>query len=279
MPFSVPEMRVLFFISLATVLAVAGAAVTTVALVLRRRYQQQMAADRMEAVGMATAKILHQLKNPLQTLMLHAELLRDEIPTELGPLRETSGVIMSEAERLAGMLDELGAWAAGSRRSLDRRPVRLDEMLEELAGRCPATASGRIPVRVESLAPATVLADTYYLPQAFENLIRNACEAVDDLPDGRVSIRVQEGKNSASVWIADNGPGMSPEQLERVFQPFVSTKGKGMGLGLPICREIIERHEGRIEATSTLGDGAVFRVILPLHTGSEALSSSTASSL
>ena len=140
-----PEPRLLFLISLATVLAVAGAAVAIVALVLRRRYHQRMAADRLEAVGMATAKILHQLKNPLQTLMLHAELLRDEIPAEAEAPRESCDVILSEAERLAGMLDELGAWAAGSRRSLDLRPVRLDEMLEALAGRCPVTRCGRRP--------------------------------------------------------------------------------------------------------------------------------------
>ena len=73
---------------------------------------------------------------------------------------------------------------------------------------------------------------------------------------------------SAEVRVTDNGPGITPENLEQIFQPFVSTKGKGMGLGLAICREIVEGHAGRLDVESTPGAGSTFIVRLPLYDAS-----------
>ncbi|HEX8244970.1 MAG TPA: HAMP domain-containing sensor histidine kinase, partial [Longimicrobium sp.] len=77
-------------------------------------------------------------------------------------------------------------------------------------------------------------------------------------------VSVQRDAGHAVVQIADNGPGIAPDKLERIFQPFVSTKGKGMGLGLAICREIVESHGGRIEVESAEGQGTTFTLRLPL---------------
>jgi signal transduction histidine kinase len=94
-------------------------------------------------------------------------------------------------------------------------------------------------------------------------------EGQDEPPRLRVAVLRQSG--NAEVRVADNGPGIAPENLQRVFQPFVSTKGKGMGLGLAICREIVEGHGGRLEVDSTVGGGTTFTVFLPLYSEVPAL--------
>jgi signal transduction histidine kinase len=83
--------------------------------------------------------------------------------------------------------------------------------------------------------------------------------------DARLAISVDREGGTAVVRVCDNGPGIAPEKLDQVFQPFVSTKGKGMGLGLAICREIVEAHAGRLEVESALGEGTTFTLRIPLY--------------
>jgi signal transduction histidine kinase len=131
-------------------------------------------------------------------------------------------------------------------------------------------------VEAAELNEATVYGDAYYLRQVFDNLVRNAREAMegqDETP--RLRVRVARQGGNAEVRVTDNGPGIAPENLQRVFQPFVSTKGKGMGLGLAICREIVEGHGGRLEVESALGRGTTFIVTFPLHTEVPALTGAT----
>ncbi|HEX8903444.1 MAG TPA: HAMP domain-containing sensor histidine kinase, partial [Longimicrobiaceae bacterium] len=222
-----------------------------------------------------TARILHQIKNPLQTIVLHADILQDErIVSEQHQRREVCEAIVGESERLVAMLDELSVYASGARRTLNRRPVRLDELVRQVAA-VEAREAGETGLTVDArnLGEATVNGDAYYLRQVFENLVRNAREAMDGQAEPpRVSVSVTRSGGEALVRVADNGPGIAPENLQRIFQPFVSTKGKGMGLGLAICREIVEGHGGRMEVDSTVGQGTTFTVSLPLHTESPALS-------
>jgi signal transduction histidine kinase len=84
-------------------------------------------------------------------------------------------------------------------------------------------------------------------------------------PGARVRVTVERDGGQAVMRVADNGPGIPPDKLEFIFQPFHSTKGKGMGLGLAICREIVEAHAGRIEVESAVGAGTTFTVRLPLY--------------
>jgi two-component system NtrC family sensor kinase len=92
----------------------------------------------------------------------------------------------------------------------------------------------------------------------------------------RLWVSVARAGAQAEVKVTDNGPGIAPENLQSIFHPFVSTKGKGMGLGLAICREIVEGHGGRLDVESTLGRGTTFTVTLPLHTEAPALAPTAA---
>jgi signal transduction histidine kinase len=265
-----PDTRIMFGVSVVVVVSVVVFTAAVIITLLRRSDRRRAEEEKVAAIGTATARILHQIKNPLQTVVLNADILQDErIVSDAATRREVCEAIVSESQRLVTMLDELSVYASGARRALNRQPVRLDELVGQLARQ--EERSGRdTGMRVEhALQPDTVVfADAYYLHQVFENLVRNAREAMQDQRDARLALRVDAVGTAAEVRVTDNGPGITPEQLEGIFQPFVSTKGKGMGLGLAICREIVEGHGGRLDVESTPGVGSTFIVRLPLYDAS-----------
>jgi two-component system, NtrC family, sensor kinase len=270
---SAPNTQVVFAVAVIVVVSVVVFAGGVIVALLRRSDRRRAEEEKLAAIGTATARILHQIKNPLQTIVLHADILQDErIVSEASQRREVCEAIVGESERLVAMLDELSVYASGSRRTLNRRPVRVDQLVREVAGH-EAREAAETGMRVEAteIAEATVLADGYYLRQVFDNLVRNAREAMAGQPDPRLVVRVGRSGASAEVRVSDNGPGIPPENLQRIFQPFVSTKGKGMGLGLAICKEIVESHGGKIEVDSAPGVGTTFTVSIPLYVEAPAL--------
>ena len=262
-----PSTQVLFGVSVIVVVSVVVFTTGVIVALLRRSDRRRVEEEKLAAIGTATARILHQIKNPLQTIVLHADILQDErIVSEAHQRREVCEAIVGESQRLVAMLEELSVYASGARRVINPRPVRLDALVAEVARR-EALEAAETGLRVDTagIGEATVLADAYYLRQVFDNLVRNAREAMDGQDDPRLSLSIVRAGGNAEVRVADNGPGISPENLGRVFQPFVSTKGKGMGLGLAICKEIVEGHGGRLEVDSTPGVGTTFTVVIPLY--------------
>ena len=263
-PLPCPDTRIMFGVSVVVVVSVAVFTAAVVVTLLRRSDRRRAEEEKVAAIGTATARILHQIKNPLQTVVLNADILQDErIVSDATGRREVCEAIVSESQRLVSMLDELSVYASGARRALARQPVLLHEIIGQIARQEERDASIRVDAGV--LGEAVVFADPYYLRQVFENLVRNACEAMHDQDDRRLTLRVESAAGSAEVRVTDNGPGIEAEKLDQIFQPFVSTKGKGMGLGLAICREIVEGHGGRLEVESTPGVGSTFIVRLPLY--------------
>lgn len=264
---AVPDPRLLFIVNVVVVVSVVLFATGVIIALLRRSYRRRVEEEKLAAMGIATARILHQIKNPLQTIVLHADLLQDErIVSDVSERDEVCEAILSESQRLVAMLNELSAYASGGRRAFSREPLPVHELIRHLA-RQEERESGEQKLRVEasSVEEATVLGDAYYLRQALDNLIRNACEALHGQPDARLTLEVERSGAMAAVRVADNGPGIPPERMETIFQPFVSTKGKGMGLGLAICREIVEGHGGTLEVESEPGAGTTFTVLLPAY--------------
>ena len=262
-----PSTQVLFGVSVIVVVSVVVFTTGVIVALLRRSDRRRVEEEKLAALGTATARILHQIKNPLQTIVLHADILQDErIVSEAYQRREVCENIVGESQRLVAMLEELSQYAAGSRRALTRRPVRLDTLVGEVARREELEASETgLRVDASGVGEAVVFGDAYYLRQVLDNLVRNAREAMAEEPDPRLRLTVQRSGSNAEVRVADNGPGIAPENLQRIFQPFVSTKGKGMGLGLAICRDIVEGHGGRLEVESTPGEGTTFTISLPLY--------------
>ena len=118
-------------------------------------------------------------------------------------------------------------------------------------------------VRVDG-QPARVLADAVQLQQVCVNLYKNACEACAGRPrGGRLEIELRQEAGRVVLEVHDDGPGLAPEVRERLFEPYTSTKPEGMGLGLAICRSIVEAHGGRLAAAPARLGGASFRLELP----------------
>lgn len=271
---SVADVQVLFGVAVVVVVSVVVFTGAVIVALLRRSDRRRVEEEKLAALGTATARILHQIKNPLQTIVLHADILQDEKIVS-GPVqrREVCEAIVGESQRLVAMLDELSVYASGQRRSLNRRPMRLDALVRQVTEvEERESAETGLVLDTSAIGQASVLGDGYYLRQVFENLVRNAREAMAE-QDGTPRLWVSVGRAgpSAEVRVMDNGPGIEPENLQSIFQPFVSTKGKGMGLGLAICREIVEGHGGRMDVESTVGRGTTFVVSLPLYTEPAAL--------
>lgn len=261
-----PDTRAMFLVSVTVVTSVVVFTAGVVLVLVRRSDRRRAEEEKLAAIGTATARILHQIKNPLQTIVLHADILQDErIVSEASQRREVCEAIVGESQRLVDMLEELSVYASGAQRTLNPHACSLrDLLLQVAAAEQVEGADTGVRMDTSQVREAYILADPYYLRQAFENLVRNAREAMHGQPDAGIALSVEREGATAVVRVADNGPGIEPEKLERIFQPFVSTKGKGMGLGLAICREIVEGHGGRIAVQSTVASGTTFVIHLPL---------------
>ncbi|HEU4882172.1 MAG TPA: HAMP domain-containing sensor histidine kinase [Longimicrobium sp.] len=255
--------RLLFAVSVIVVMSVVLFTAGVIFTLLRRSDRRRAEEEKLAAMGTATARILHQIKNPLQTIVLHSDILQNEkMVADPAQRREVANAIIGESQRLVAMLDELSVYASGAQRALNRQPVFVDDLVRQVAAH---ESREGMKVDAAGVEQAVVYADAYYLRQVIDNLVRNAREAMGDTPDARLRVMVERDAGQAVVSVADNGPGIAPDKVKDIFKPFHSTKGKGMGLGLAICREIVEAHAGRIEVDSTVGEGTTFTVRLPLY--------------
>lgn len=222
--------------------------------------------ERLAAIGRMTSQVTHELRNPLSSIGLNVELLEEELRAmDIGDDAEAFELVravLAEVDRLTEITEEYLAYA---RLPLARpRPTDLAAMTTDLLDfmREEMAACG-IEVR-RALAPGLppVQADPNQLRRALINLLRNAVEAMQG--GGSLSIESRlDDEDRVVLEIRDSGPGISAADLQRIFDPFFSTKASGTGLGLPLTSQIIEEHGGRILAASTVGQGTMFRIELP----------------
>lgn len=148
----------------------------------------------------------------------------------------------------------------------EKEEIRVSEMLDEIAGLHRARCAEKgITCSIHS-GPGNlvVMADDAQLKQVLINLVKNAMEALSDIPQPKLNITVKRILNHVSVEVSDNGMGIPPDILEKIFVPFYSTKADGSGIGLSLSRQIIRNHGGQISVESEQGDGSTFKVSLPV---------------
>ena len=232
---------------------------------LRQSQDRLIRSERLAAIGQLAAQIAHEVRNPLNALGLNVELLADEARD--GNAAEVSEIvsdIRGEVGRLTKITEsylELGRLPA-----MRLEPHALNGLVEELV-RFQNEELEQGGVRVElALAPGlpALQLDASQLRQALLNIVRNAAEAL--VEDGGGSLRISTWRARSEevvLEIADDGPGMDPEHVSRIFDPFFSTKEKGSGLGLPLTHQVIAEHGGTITCTSTPGEGTTFTIRLP----------------
>jgi C4-dicarboxylate-specific signal transduction histidine kinase len=218
--------------------------------------------------GLAGA-FAHELAQPLTSILANAEaalqiaLHETAIPEEI---REILRDIIRDDVRAAEMIRRLRALLAPGKTS--RQSVDLNELVRDVLTLVRADLVARGVVLTLQLTPqeALVAGDAVQLQQVLLNLIVNACEAMSARPPGErqltVSTRVLEDRRTIECAVADRGHGIPEDALECIFEPFVTTRPHGLGLGLAICRSIAEAHGGRLVAANAPDCGAVFRLRL-----------------
>ncbi|MGA8309704.1 MAG: PAS domain S-box protein, partial [Terriglobales bacterium] len=230
----------------------------------RKLEQQIIQSERLAAMGQMIGGFAHELNNPLTSIMGMAELLQEGEKEEA--TRRQLVILQQQARRAADIVQNLMYFSRPP--APGRGPVNLSELVQRtLHLHTYSLRKNNVTVDFipEPSLPA-VLGDSHQLMQIFLNLILNAEQAMREARDrGTLRIRLEKVSNSVVVTFQDDGPGIPPEVLPNIFDPFYTTKrpGRGTGLGLSICKAILREHGGEIEASSGPGGGAVFRVMLP----------------
>jgi signal transduction histidine kinase len=255
---------------------------------VRQLEQRTRSAERLADLGTMTGGLAHEIKNPLSTLGLNIQLIREDLgdlvqtlppdAPQREPLSRTGRRVDGlhrEAQRLRGILEDFLRFAG--RVKLDIQPTDLHAVCEELIDFFqPQADEARVRLRADLRAsPSVAPADASLLKQALLNLLINACQAMGEARDekatsgGNADLMIRSENTelhdapAIALHVTDTGPGISPESATRIFEPYYSTKRGGTGLGLPTTRRIVEEHGGTLTLHSAPGQGTSFTITLP----------------
>lgn len=225
-------------------------------------------ASRLTDMGQVSASIAHELNQPLTAILNYANTGLDIANEKKDPeLQSVFGKVAEQASRAGNIIRRLRAFV--EKREPNRTVEDIVRIVDEAIRLGQLNSLERqikLRVSVEHGVPA-VLVDRVQIQQVLINLMKNAVEAMEASPKRNLTITiVRELPAMVRVSIADTGPGISDEMAAKLFQPFVTTKSKGMGMGLNICRGIIESHGGRLWLDANPSGGAVFHFNIPVAT-------------
>jgi signal transduction histidine kinase len=238
---------------------------------LRAMSQQLWQAAKLATMGELAASVAHELNNPLATVILHLETLREEADPASSGARRLE-VIEGELDRMAQLVANLLQFSRPGQRQISTLDIHeeLEKTLEIIH-----YVFRKRKVQVERAYAAglpMIHADRQKLRQVFLNLLINAADAMPD--GGTLTLRtaptvLPDAKPAIMIEAADTGMGIPAENLPRITDPFFTTKpeGKGTGLGLAICRRIVQEHHGTMEFASEVGKGTAVRITLPVANG------------
>jgi len=241
----------------------------------RRALEAAMAQEqRLAAVGNLAAGVAHEIRNPLNAISIGLQRLRREfVPagTEIRAEYESFlEILRGEVGRLNEIVGQFLSLARPARLVLTEEP--LEPLLRDMATLLESQAAAQHVRIVQQLAldGATVRMDKQQLTQAFMNLVLNALQAMPGGGAMTIQASLPSSGPTARVTVSDTGPGIPAEHLDRIFEPYFTTKQGGTGLGLALARKIVEEHQGTIRVENGPGGGATFIVTLPVAAGRSA---------
>ena len=235
-----------------------------------REMQSELAhANRVATIGHLCASIAHETKQPIATARNNASAALNFLgrhPPDLSELKEALDCVVADADRAGVIIDRIGSF-------VKKAPPRM-EVVDLNAAILEVTALTRSEAVKTGVTVGTQLAgklpriqcDQVQLQQVMLNLIVNAIQSMSDVEDGNRELQISTVSfepEGVCVAVRDTGHGLRPESLPRLFEPFYTTKPDGMGMGLSICRSIIEAHGGRLWATRCEPRGALFQFTIP----------------
>ncbi|MFA6433162.1 MAG: ATP-binding protein [Elusimicrobiales bacterium] len=219
--------------------------------------------ERLAAIGQMASVVGHEIRNPLAVINNSIYFIKTKVNAAATPLdpkvAKHISIIESEIRQANGIIDEILGFART--RELNPKLTHLNAYMEDLLMSFPFPPHIEL---VKRLAPEnpTVNIDTDEMTQAVRNLIKNGIEVMPER--GRISVRTEVTGEAVRIDVEDAGPGIPKETLEKIFAPFFTTKARGTGLGLAVVKKITDRHKGRVEVSSVVGQGTCFKLFLPL---------------
>jgi signal transduction histidine kinase len=216
---------------------------------------------RVTAISRLTAGVAHEIKNPLNAMAVHLEILK----SKAAGLDDKTKVELDVLEREIGRLDRVVKTFLDFTRPIELKmdAVDLGELAAEVSGLVSLEAARR---RVVVEAPAgangvVVRGDRDLLRQALINIVVNGVEAMQN--GGALRIRTEGDGGQCLLEVSDDGPGIPPEVREKIFNLYFTTKPNGSGIGLAIAFRVVQLHNGKIEVVSKTGEGTSFRLVFP----------------
>ena len=232
---------------------------------LRELQDELLQVSRMSGMGQMASSLAHELNQPLtavSTLMQAARrMLEQGDASAIARARDAVERASQQVLRAGEIIRRLREFA--SRGDTEKTVLRVDTMINEaIALARISNKFGTTKVQLQLADTPTVVVDKIQIQQVILNLLRNGLEAMENMAKPVLTVSANVVNDMVEIAVADVGPGIAPEVKERLFQPFVTTKQHGMGVGLAICRTIIESHSGRLYAVEGPNGGTVFRFTL-----------------
>jgi signal transduction histidine kinase len=228
--------------------------------------------NRFSTAGELSASIAHEIRQPLSAISISGEAglrwLKRQVPN-LEEIRNALETVITESHHADDVIK--GVRAMFKHESTARSEVNLNELIQQVIAVTARLIDSNNIVLKTHLAddvPPLVMADPVQLQQVILNLVMNAVEAMSHAGHGMriLGLRTEvDPAGTVLVRVVDSGPRVDPKVVEKMFQPFFTTKASGMGMGLSICKTIIEAHGGRLTAAPNNRHGMEFQIILPLH--------------
>jgi len=224
---------------------------------VKEKTEELLKSSKLAAIGELAARIAHDLRNPLSVLKNSTELLKIEMKSKMTPhIEETINRLDRAIFRMSHQVEDVLDFVKPTKLNIAEHSLLhiLQESLERIDGTKKVTL--KIPKR-----DCTVPCDSEKIEILFVNLISNAVQAIGH-KKGTITIRFSKDEDDTIIRISDDGPGIPPDKIDKIFDPLFTTRQIGTGLGLPSCKNIIDRHGGQITVTSKEGLGTTFTILL-----------------
>ncbi len=220
--------------------------------------------EKLSALGRMAAGIAHEINNPLAGVLLYSSNMYKKVPAD-SPLKEGMEIIMRETQRCKIIIQELLDFAR------DREPKKTMSDIHQIIDRATNMLENEFRLRHITLQRTYAknlqnsMLDENQMQQVFVNLLLNAAHAIDQ--GGTIAIRTRSDPDEARmiIEVQDSGCGVSPEHINKIFEPFFSTKKNGSGLGLAVSYGIVHNHKGELTVESQVGKGSCFSITLPMQ--------------
>lgn len=226
----------------------------------RRLYRS----EELASIGELSAGIAHEIRNPLAAISNSVSLLMDE-PQMTDEGKQLLDVVKEESDHLAAIVDDFLKFARPKKPQFEQEDI--NRLIKDTVKRCQDLTSKQIQWNEMYGDEIMIDLDRHQIQQVLTNLLMNGMDAMDD--GGTIDIRTEllndSQEKQIKISITDAGIGIPEDEIPRIFQPFFSTKEKGTGMGLAICRRIIDNHSGEVYVTSTPGEGTTFSLVFPVQ--------------